>query len=46
MSDREFCYFSVVAVKDILLEMIGVGAGIMFSALETHFYAPRAQVAA
>ena len=43
---NEFFHFAVIAVKDFLLKMLGVGAGIMFSALEAHFDPPHVKVVA
>ena len=45
MGDGEFFYFAVIAVENFLLEMLGVGAGIMFSALQAHFDPAHVQVA-
>ena len=46
MGDGKLCHFAVIAVKDFLLEMLRIGAGIMFCALQTHFDPPHGQVAA
>ena len=45
MGGGEFFHFAVIAVENFLLEMLGIGAGIMFSALQAHFDPAHVQVA-
>ena len=46
MGGGEFADFSVIAVDNFLLKVLGIGAGIMFSALEAHFDTAHVQIAA
>ena len=46
MGGGEFFHFAVIAVENFLLEVLGVGAGIMFSALQAHFDTAHGQVTA
>jgi len=45
MGGDEFFHFAVIAVENFLLKIFGIGAGIMFSALQAHFDTPHVQVA-
>ena len=46
MDGAEFADFAVIAVENFLLEMLGVGTGIMFSALQAQFDTAHGQVTA